>query len=128
VYRATDKGLRTASLIRFIGAEDGLLSHTHDGPRMYVNTEGRFDSSLYFIFFTLFARCNFHELCSGLFQLSVLFLRNPLLLACPYLALAGALDQSTQLATSFHLIPRCDPTNSGTNGGSSNRPPIGKLL
>ena len=38
--RARDKGLRTAGLIRFIGAEDGLLSHTHDGPRMYVNIEG----------------------------------------------------------------------------------------
>jgi hypothetical protein len=45
VYRATDKGLRTASLIRFIGAEDGLLSHTHDGPRMYVNTEGKICSA-----------------------------------------------------------------------------------
>lgn len=38
--RARDKGLRTAPLIRFIGAEDGLLSHTHDGARMYINTEG----------------------------------------------------------------------------------------
>lgn len=39
-HRASDKGLRTAVLIRFIGAEDGLLSHTHDGARMYVNIEG----------------------------------------------------------------------------------------
>lgn len=38
--RARDKGLRTAALIRFIGQEDGLLSHTHDGPRMYINLEG----------------------------------------------------------------------------------------
>lgn len=43
-FRARDKGLRTAALIRFIGAEDGLLSHTHDGPRMYINLEGKFDS------------------------------------------------------------------------------------
>lgn len=38
-HRAEDKGFRTAPLIRFIGPEDGLLSHTHDGPRMYVNIE-----------------------------------------------------------------------------------------
>lgn len=38
--RARDKGLRTAALIRFVGQEDGLLSHTHDGPRMYINLEG----------------------------------------------------------------------------------------
>lgn len=38
--RARDKGLRTAALIRFIGKEDGLLSHTHDGPRMFINLEG----------------------------------------------------------------------------------------
>eukprot|EP00879_Flechtneria_rotunda_P014556 GHRR01015211.1.p1 GENE.GHRR01015211.1~~GHRR01015211.1.p1 ORF type:complete len:664 (+),score=177.73 GHRR01015211.1:545-2536(+) len=37
--RALDKGLRTAPLIRFLGAEDGLLSHTYDGPRMYLNIE-----------------------------------------------------------------------------------------
>jgi hypothetical protein len=29
-----------APLIRFVGHEDGLLSHTHDGPRMYINIEG----------------------------------------------------------------------------------------
>jgi hypothetical protein len=40
VCRARDKGLRTASLIRFVGEEDGLLSHTYDGPRMYINLEG----------------------------------------------------------------------------------------
>lgn len=38
--RARDKARRTAALIRFIGQEDGLLSHTHDGPRMYINIEG----------------------------------------------------------------------------------------
>jgi hypothetical protein len=40
MHRVRDKGLRTAALIRFIGQEDGLLSHTHDGPRMYINLEG----------------------------------------------------------------------------------------
>lgn len=39
--RARDKGFRTAPLVRFIGAEDGLLSHTHDGPRVYINIEGK---------------------------------------------------------------------------------------
>lgn len=38
--RARDKGFRTAALIRFVGAEDGLLSQTGDGPRMFVNIEG----------------------------------------------------------------------------------------
>jgi hypothetical protein len=28
-----DKGFRTAPLIRLVGPEDGLLAHTHDGPR-----------------------------------------------------------------------------------------------
>jgi hypothetical protein len=37
--RPLDKGFRTAPLIRFIGKEDGLLSHTGDGPRMYLNIE-----------------------------------------------------------------------------------------
>jgi hypothetical protein len=31
-------------------------------------------------------------------------------------ALAGALDQSTELATSYNLIPRCDSTNRKTAG------------
>lgn len=35
----TDRGFRTAPLLRFIGQEDGLLSLTHDGPRMYLNME-----------------------------------------------------------------------------------------
>lgn len=39
ICRAIDKGLRTAALIRLVGQEDGLLSHTHDGPRMYINLE-----------------------------------------------------------------------------------------
>jgi len=39
--RAQDKGFRTAPLIRFIGKEAGLLSHTNDGPRMYMNIEVR---------------------------------------------------------------------------------------
>ena len=39
-HRALDKGLRTAGLIRFVGREDGLLSLTHDGPRMFINIEG----------------------------------------------------------------------------------------
>uniref|UniRef100_A0A383W2W4 Uncharacterized protein n=1 Tax=Tetradesmus obliquus TaxID=3088 RepID=A0A383W2W4_TETOB len=37
--RPLDKGFRTAPLIRFINKEDGLLSHTGDGPRMYLNIE-----------------------------------------------------------------------------------------
>ncbi len=36
---ALDRGFRTAPLIRFIGQEDGLLSHVHDGPRMFINIE-----------------------------------------------------------------------------------------
>jgi hypothetical protein len=32
--RPLDKGFRTAPLIRFIGKEDGLLSHTGDGHRV----------------------------------------------------------------------------------------------
>jgi hypothetical protein len=39
VPRAEDKGFRTAPLIRLIGAEDGLLSHTHDSPRVFFNLE-----------------------------------------------------------------------------------------
>ncbi len=31
--RAVDKGFRTAPLIRLVGPDDGLLSHTFDGPR-----------------------------------------------------------------------------------------------
>ncbi|KAI8472715.1 MAG: hypothetical protein J3K34DRAFT_519583 [Monoraphidium minutum] len=37
--RLRDKGFRTAPLIRLVGREDGLLSHTHDGPRVYFNLE-----------------------------------------------------------------------------------------
>ena len=37
--RAADKGFRTAPLIRIVGAEDGLLALTGDGPRMFVNLE-----------------------------------------------------------------------------------------
>lgn len=37
--RAVDKGFRSAPLIRFVGQEDGLLSHTGDGPRAYLNIE-----------------------------------------------------------------------------------------
>lgn len=40
--RARDKGFRTAALIRFVGAEDGLLSQTGDGARMFINIEGAF--------------------------------------------------------------------------------------
>jgi hypothetical protein len=64
----------------------------------------------------IFARFNFHELSSGLFQLFVLFWQNPLLLACPSVALAGARHQSTELATGFNLIPRCYSTNRMTAG------------
>ena len=38
-FRKTDKGFRTAPLIRFIGKEDALLSLTNDMPRMYMNLE-----------------------------------------------------------------------------------------
>jgi hypothetical protein len=37
--RTSDKGFRTAPLIRLVGAEDGLLSQTHDGPRVFLNME-----------------------------------------------------------------------------------------
>eukprot|EP00775_Hariotina_reticulata_P010758 gene10758-10914_t len=37
--RSIDKGFRTAPLIRFVGQEDGLLSLTNGGPRMFVNIE-----------------------------------------------------------------------------------------
>lgn len=36
---STDKGFRTAPLIRFIGPEDGLLSYTNDGARAFLNIE-----------------------------------------------------------------------------------------
>lgn len=39
LFRLSDKGFRTAPLMRFVGQEDGLLSHTYDGPRMYLNIE-----------------------------------------------------------------------------------------
>ncbi len=32
-------GLLSPPLLRFIGKEDGFLSHTNDGPRMYANVE-----------------------------------------------------------------------------------------
>ena len=35
--RLADAGHRVVPVIRFVGAEDGLLSHSHDGPRMWVD-------------------------------------------------------------------------------------------
>ena len=37
--RSSDKGFRTAPLIRFVGKEDGLLSYTEDIPRVFLNIE-----------------------------------------------------------------------------------------
>lgn len=37
--RSVDRGFRTAPLIRLVGPDDGLLSLTHDGPRVYLNIE-----------------------------------------------------------------------------------------
>ena len=37
--RSSDKGFRTAPLIRFLGKEDGLLSYTEDAPRVFLNIE-----------------------------------------------------------------------------------------
>ncbi|KAG1678617.1 hypothetical protein FOA52_012624 [Chlamydomonas sp. UWO 241] len=37
--RNSDKGFRTAPLIRFVGQEDGLLAYTVDGPRLFINIE-----------------------------------------------------------------------------------------
>jgi hypothetical protein len=50
------------------------------------------------------------------FNCLVLFLTNPLLLAYPSVALAGAPDQITELATSYNLIPRATPR--------TGRPPV----
>ena len=73
----------------------------------------------------LFARFNFHQLCSGTFHLPGLFFTNPLLLAYPSMCLAGAPDQCTELAKSYNLIPRCDSTDRKTAGCSSNRSSMG---
>jgi hypothetical protein len=64
----------------------------------------------------LFARFDFHELSSGTFQLPGFILSNPLLLAYPGVALAGAPDQITELATSYNLIQRATPR--------TGRPPV----
>jgi hypothetical protein len=34
-----------SGLVRFIGSEDGYLSLTNDGPRMYINIEDYFTHS-----------------------------------------------------------------------------------
>ncbi|CAD7703073.1 unnamed protein product [Ostreobium quekettii] len=39
VASSQDRGFRTAPLIRFVSQEEGLLSPTNDGPRMYINME-----------------------------------------------------------------------------------------
>ena len=36
---SSDKGFRTAPLMRFVGDEDGLLSYTNEGPRAFLNIE-----------------------------------------------------------------------------------------
>ena len=33
------RGLRAPALVRIVASERGLLSHTHDGPRIYINIE-----------------------------------------------------------------------------------------
>jgi hypothetical protein len=65
-----------------------------------------------------FARFNFHELCSGLFQLPAFILEKPGAGHLPKRCLvhAGARDESSEPATSFNLMPVATPRTA--------RPPV----
>lgn len=39
IHRAVDRGFRSVPLLRFQGKEDGFLSQTHDGARLFLNLE-----------------------------------------------------------------------------------------
>jgi hypothetical protein len=76
---------------------------------------GRQNNNL-FIKFSFLQDLTFTSCAVAHFNCLVLFLSNLLLLAYFSVALAGALDQSSELATSYTLIPRCDSTNRKTAG------------